>query len=129
MCSIASPRSWTSSSRERSRDPAAHNPCSVAGNRAPQRPRPSPRRLLGVSRDAGSAIGTTTALVRATDVAVVSLAPHVPLILESLSFTREAFRNYGGYPSEDFRRERLAEVNAAMDAIRQIRDQERKRDE
>lgn len=50
------------------------------------------------------------------------LAPHIPLILESLSFTRSAFENYR-YPTYEIRQQRLAEVNAAMAAVRAVRDE------
>ena len=44
------------------------------------------------------------------------------LILQSLEFTRNNFENYF-YPTLAMRQERLAEVNHAMAAIRQLRDQ------
>jgi len=42
------------------------------------------------------------------------------LIIESLRYTRERFANYP-YPNEDLRRERVADVDHAANAIRALR--------
>lgn len=41
-------------------------------------------------------------------------------VLESLRWTRRAFEDYR-YPTEDIRQHRLAEVDAAITAIRQLK--------
>ena len=43
------------------------------------------------------------------------------LLLESLRYTREAFATYNGYPSEDFRRERLQLVDDVATKLRSMR--------
>jgi hypothetical protein len=53
---------------------------------------------------------------------MTDLGPHIGLILESLSFTRSAFENYR-YPTYEVRQQSLADVNAAMDAVRAVRDE------
>ena len=40
------------------------------------------------------------------------------LIFESLRYTREAFAKYDRYPSEDFRRTRIAAVDTAIEHLR-----------
>lgn len=58
---------------------------------------------------------------------MTDLRPHVDLILTSLSFTRQKFESY---PYQDFgpaeqalafRSQRLADVDAAIAAVRQLR--------
>jgi hypothetical protein len=43
------------------------------------------------------------------------------LIIESLRYTRQAFEGYEHYPSEEFRRERIADVDSALTKIRALR--------
>ena len=43
------------------------------------------------------------------------------LILESLNYTRKVFQEYPNYPSYDFRMEKLAEVDAVIGKVRQLR--------
>jgi hypothetical protein len=42
------------------------------------------------------------------------------LIFESLSYTREKFANYSGYPDEDFRRTQIGRVDAAIEHLREL---------
>jgi len=44
------------------------------------------------------------------------------LILESLGYTRRAFGDYTGYPSYEFKQQRLADVDAVVAKLRAIRD-------
>jgi hypothetical protein len=41
------------------------------------------------------------------------------LILESLKYTKERFREYSGYPSEEFRRNQIEHVDSVIRKIRQ----------
>jgi len=43
-------------------------------------------------------------------------------ILTSLEHTRDAFRNYMGYPSYEFKQQQMAAVNAVMEKVRAMRD-------
>ena len=47
------------------------------------------------------------------------------LVLESLQFTKQKFQAYGGYPSYEMKRERIAEVEQTIAAIRALRDSEK----
>ncbi len=40
------------------------------------------------------------------------------LILESLRYTKERFSTYDGYPSEDFRKERIEQVERTLAKLR-----------
>jgi hypothetical protein len=42
------------------------------------------------------------------------------LIFESLRRTKEAFMNYEGYPSPDFRRSRIEAVDAAITHLKEL---------
>lgn len=49
-------------------------------------------------------------------------------ILESLEYTRKAFREtgiapHGTYPSYEFKQERMAEVEGVIERVRKLRDQ------
>jgi hypothetical protein len=48
-------------------------------------------------------------------------AEDISLILESLRYTKEKFANYDRYPSEEFRRSRMADVEAVVAKIRRLR--------
>lgn len=69
---------------------------------------------------------TTATELAVSDELVRAVAASADLILGSLGFTRENFRAYPHYPDEDFRTARLAEVQAAMQAVRACRDAARK---
>jgi hypothetical protein len=43
------------------------------------------------------------------------------LIKESLQFTRAKFVDYRGYPDEAYRRERIAQVNETIKALRKTK--------
>ena len=43
------------------------------------------------------------------------------LIIRSLQYTRQEFERYEHYPSEEFRRERIADVDSALTKIRVLR--------
>jgi len=46
----------------------------------------------------------------------------VAFVLESLNYTRRAFEEYQGYPSYEFKQQRLADVDAVVVKLRAIRD-------
>jgi hypothetical protein len=41
-------------------------------------------------------------------------------IIESLNYTIQKFRDYGGYPDETFRRSQIARVEATRDRVRAL---------
>lgn len=43
------------------------------------------------------------------------------LIIQSLQYTRQEFERYEHYPSEEFRRERIADVDSALTKVRALR--------
>jgi hypothetical protein len=44
----------------------------------------------------------------------------IELILESLRYTKEKFSTYRGYPSEEFRQGRIADVDTAIAHVQAI---------
>jgi len=50
------------------------------------------------------------------------LADDVRLVIESLGYTRENFRNYP-YPTRELQSERMEDVNRSLKLMRELRDQ------
>lgn len=49
-------------------------------------------------------------------------AEDISMILESLRYSKRAFSDYTGYPSYEFKRARIAEVDAVIAHVRALRD-------
>lgn len=47
------------------------------------------------------------------------------MILESLDYTEQAFRDYTRYPSYEFKQERIGEVQALKSKVREIRKEQK----
>lgn len=47
----------------------------------------------------------------------------ISFLIESLRYTKQAFQDYGGYPSYEFKQERLREVDTVVAKLRALRGQ------